>query len=53
MLGAFKPCPLVALRTNKAEVICGVEEGLAENTRKAHADWLVSGEFGVIQMWSP
>jgi hypothetical protein len=48
-LQGFRPAPLVALRTNKAEVICGVPEDVARTTAAAHPDWLVTGEYAVIQ----
>lgn len=48
-LQGFRPAPLVALRTNKAEVICGVPEDVARATAATNPDWLVTGEYGVIQ----
>eukprot|EP00977_Amphora_coffeiformis_P007536 scaffold1650_cov163-Amphora_coffeaeformis.AAC.2 len=48
VVGAYFPCPVVALRTLKAEIGCGME---AAETKRAHAldaNWLVNGRFGVV-----
>jgi len=52
-LRGFLPAPLVALRTLKADCIAGLRPGLAEEISLSNPDWLVTGEFGVIQFASP
>jgi len=47
-LKGFLPCPLLALRTLKADTIAGLETGVAERVSSKSPDWLVSGEFGII-----
>jgi len=41
--------PFVCLRTCKADVIAGLEEGVAEKAEQQSKEWLVNGKFGVIQ----
>uniref|UniRef100_A0A0A9X5P6 Sugar phosphate phosphatase n=1 Tax=Lygus hesperus TaxID=30085 RepID=A0A0A9X5P6_LYGHE len=48
-LGDFSPVVLLALRTCKADTIAGLEPGTAENISKQSPDWMVSGEYGLIQ----
>ncbi|GJQ84217.1 hypothetical protein Trydic_g2887 [Trypoxylus dichotomus] len=48
-LQGFHPSRLCTLRTLKADIICGLPEGLAEATEMKDSDWLVSGNYGVIQ----
>ncbi|CAH1388658.1 unnamed protein product [Nezara viridula] len=52
-IGKFHPAPLVTLRTCKADVICGLEKDLAEVMNAKYDDWLVSGNFAVVQFDSP
>eukprot|EP00128_Syssomonas_multiformis_P001582 Colp12_sorted_trinity150504_noHs@36556 len=52
-LGGFAPAPLVALRTNKADTIAGVEPAVAATAQAKHKDWLTSGQYGVIQFVRP
>lgn len=40
---------IVALRTNKSDVIVGLEEGVAETVAMIDSKWMVNGQFGVIQ----
>eukprot|EP00668_Euglena_longa_P017455 GGOE01021865.1.p1 GENE.GGOE01021865.1~~GGOE01021865.1.p1 ORF type:complete len:563 (-),score=149.39 GGOE01021865.1:290-1753(-) len=48
------PTAVAALRTNKSEVLVGVDaEALAYAKSKEPGKWLVSGNFGVIQFWKP
>ncbi|RKP06238.1 DUF89 domain protein, partial [Thamnocephalis sphaerospora] len=42
--------PLVALRTCKADVVVGLAPGQAEQVSQAHDNWMVSGEFAVVQL---
>lgn len=46
---AYFPTPFVALRTLKAEIIVGLEDGLAQQLNAQDADWRVNGRRGVIQ----
>ncbi len=45
----YFPAPLVALRTFKSEVICGLLPGEAERLSRIDPNWLVNGQRGVIQ----
>jgi hypothetical protein len=46
---AYFPAPLVALRTMKAELIVGLDEGKAEQLREGDPEWMVNGRRGLIQ----
>lgn len=48
-LWGFCPAPLCALRTIKAEVVVGLEEGKAEEAMSADKNWMITGEYAVIQ----
>lgn len=48
-LQGFHPTNICSLRTLKADIICGLAPGVAEKTEKLDKDWLISGNFGVIQ----
>ncbi|KAI4472124.1 hypothetical protein MML48_1g01843 [Holotrichia oblita] len=48
-LQGFHPSRLCSLRTLKADIICGLKEGLAEMTAAKSEDWLITGNYGVIQ----
>lgn len=45
----FKPAPLVALRTCKADVVAGLAPGQSQALTAADADWLVDGKWGMVQ----
>ena len=45
----FTPAPLVTLRTIKAETVTGLKEEDAERARAANPDWMVTGDFAVVQ----
>ncbi|KAL3275547.1 hypothetical protein HHI36_020306 [Cryptolaemus montrouzieri] len=47
--GYFGPSKLCSLRTCKAEIICGLEKGLAERCDNADPLWMENGNYGVIQ----
>jgi len=49
VVGCYFPCPVCALRTLKAEVGCGMEEGQVERARALDDAWMVNGRFGVVQ----
>jgi len=46
---SYFPAPLLALRTLKAEVACGLSSEQVDRLNDTHPDWLTSGEWGVIQ----
>uniref|UniRef100_A0A182PRM2 Sugar phosphate phosphatase n=1 Tax=Anopheles epiroticus TaxID=199890 RepID=A0A182PRM2_9DIPT len=48
-LRGFLPTSLCTLRTVKADLICGLPEGLADELTRKDASWMVTGEYGVIQ----
>lgn len=52
-IGKFHPAPLVTLRTCKADLVCGLKKGLAEQMDAKYNDWLVSGNFALVQAYSP
>ncbi len=41
--------PLLALRTCKSEVVVGLRTGQAANLTQKDPDWLINGEWGLIQ----
>ncbi|XP_022083064.1 protein-glutamate O-methyltransferase-like [Acanthaster planci] len=48
-LCGFHPAPHCALRTNKADVIVGLEEGVTEQIEAVDKDWMIDGKYAVIQ----
>jgi hypothetical protein len=48
----YFPKPFLALRTLKAEIIVGLQEGQAEALTAAEPDWLVNGRRGIIHLVS-
>lgn len=52
----FQPAPLVALRTAKADVVVGIEDiniFAKINNNELPRDWMISGNFGMIQYNEP
>ncbi|XP_050540525.1 damage-control phosphatase ARMT1-like [Daktulosphaira vitifoliae] len=49
-VGSFKPSKLIALRTLKSDITCGLPEGLAERISQADPDWLKIGKYAVIHV---
>lgn len=45
----YLPAPLVALRVLKSELVAGLAPGEAEAAAALDPDWLLSGQWGVIQ----
>lgn len=52
-LGKFHPAPLLTVRTCKADLICGLPPHLDKALHQSHSDWMTSGNFAVIQFYSP
>lgn len=48
-LQGFYPSPLIALRTLKADCISGLRPGLASEMSEKDPEWMLKGEYGVIQ----
>lgn len=48
-LEGFHPAKLCTLRTLKADMICGLGQGVAEEAGAKDPDWLITGKYGVIQ----
>jgi len=46
---AYFPAPIVALRTVKAEIACGLQPRQAENVAAQDPDWMIDGRWGVVQ----
>jgi len=52
----FTPTPLVALRTTKADVVVGIEDiniFAKINNNELPRDWMISGDYGLIQYHDP
>lgn len=48
-LEGFHPTKLATLRTLKADMICGLKDGVPEQVEAKDQDWMISGKYGVIQ----
>ncbi|XP_041985741.1 damage-control phosphatase ARMT1-like isoform X2 [Aricia agestis] len=48
-LEGFHPCPIIALRTVKADLIAGLPAGAAARLSAIDARWMETGDYGVIQ----
>lgn len=46
---SYFPAPLLALRTLKAEVVAGLAEAQVNTLEEEDPEWLVNGEWGLIQ----
>ncbi|XP_050433294.1 damage-control phosphatase ARMT1-like [Adelges cooleyi] len=49
-IGSFQPSKLIALRTLKSDITCGLPEGLAERISETDPDWLKIGKYAVIHV---
>ena len=49
----YFPAPILALRTVKAEIICGLQPGQAEKVAAQDRAWMVNGRWGVLQFARP
>lgn len=47
------PAPLLALRTPKAEVVAGLTQSAIDSATATDPDWMVDGEWGMIQYVAP
>lgn len=45
----FNPTKLCTLRTIKADIVCGLDEGVAEKIEAINEKWMETGEYGLIQ----
>jgi damage-control phosphatase, subfamily III len=48
-LNNFEPTNLCALRTIKADLVCGLKPGLADELWETDEKWMATGQYGVIQ----
>ena len=48
----FCPTNILSLRTLKADVVAGLDEGQAEHLSAEDKDWMINGNWGVIQFAS-
>ncbi|XP_050358021.1 damage-control phosphatase ARMT1-like isoform X4 [Nymphalis io] len=49
-LQGFTPAPLIAVRTVKADLICGLPRGKWEQLNGIDDKWMEKGDYGVIQL---
>ena len=50
---AYFPAPILALRTVKAEIICGLQAGQAAFVQETDPNWMINGRWGVLQFANP
>lgn len=48
-LQGFNPTKLCILRTVKADIVCGLAEGVAEKIEAQDPKWMETGNWGLIQ----
>lgn len=48
----FKPSNLCSLRTIKADLVCGLPPGISEQLFAKNKEWMLTGEYGTIQLAS-
>lgn len=48
-LRSFRPAPIVALRTLKADLVVGLADGLSNELFERESNWMIAGKYGVIQ----
>ena len=49
-LGGFQPTNVCALRTLKADLVTGLPPGVAEKAARANKDWMITGQYAVLQV---
>ncbi|XP_017278692.1 damage-control phosphatase ARMT1 [Kryptolebias marmoratus] len=52
-LRGFRPAPLCSLRTLKANVQVGLQPGQGEKLTSLDPNWMTSGKYAIIQLYSP
>lgn len=45
----YLPLPLAALRVFKGDIVAGLPEGRAEELKVVDPDWMVNGNWGLVQ----
>jgi uncharacterized protein with ATP-grasp and redox domains len=50
---AYLPAPLLALRTLKAELACGLSNEMIERVSLQDPQWMTNGRWGIIQLSEP
>eukprot|EP00914_Ancora_sagittata_P020568 GHVO01040546.1.p1 GENE.GHVO01040546.1~~GHVO01040546.1.p1 ORF type:complete len:398 (+),score=68.60 GHVO01040546.1:121-1314(+) len=50
---SYFPCPLLALRALKAEVVCGIDLEGARKAKSADPNWMTNGRWSTIQFSNP
>jgi uncharacterized protein with ATP-grasp and redox domains len=50
---AYFPVPIVALRTVKAEIVCGMRPGQSGYVAAKDPSWMTNGRWGMIQFFNP
>lgn len=45
----FHPTKLCALRTIKADIVCGLKPGVAEKMEAKDPEWMEKGDWGLMQ----
>lgn len=48
---SFKPTNIVALRTVKCDLICGLPSGKSKELTEKDPMWMRTGEYGIIQFY--
>ena len=51
-LQRFLPSSIIPLRSAKADVMVGLEPGQAEKVTEQDPEWMVTGQWGVVQFAS-
>ena len=51
-LGGFEPTNLCALRTLKADLVTGLPPGAADRAASHDKDWMVTGQYAVLQLFN-
>ena len=49
-LGGFQPTNVCALRTLKADLVTGLPPGVAEKAAQENKDWMITGQYAVLQV---
>lgn len=49
-LGGFEPTNICALRTLKADLVTGLPPGAAEKAATKNKDWMITGQYAVLQV---